>query len=199
MSVKCDKVIGADGKEIFFAPCGEEDLPRLLLMQEEVFAELKDVSLLRRNSPEMLLACLQAPNYTLGAWVNNCAGAGEITSAACKDEKSLVAFSVLFFPRDDSENLSLSLHNVEVDRSCSTAANNKLCIVSKAYRGRGLQLRLGRRIEDEARQRGVELLCATASPCNAPSCRSLERQGYELNRRLTKYGYPRCLYVKRLE
>lgn len=162
-----------------FGPLAAEDLGQMLEIQEEAFAEMKDVSLLRRNTPEMLAECLQVPHWTLGAWEGG----------------RLAAFSVLYVSHEASEDLSLSLQDVEWRGG---AANNKLCIVRPEYRGRGLQLRLGGMIEDEARKRGFALLCATASPLNTYSCRNLEAQGYRKNCCLEKYGFSRNLYYKTL-
>lgn len=168
---------------LLFRPCSENDLPLLLQMQEEAIADLRDPSLLRRNSSSMLLSCLRRPHYVLGAWTR---------------EGLLAAFSVLYFPADPAEDLSLSLEGIGLGGR--RAANNKLCIVRRPFRGQGLQLSLGWSLEQEAYQRGVRMLCATASPKNVASCSGLLRQGYVLNRQLRKYegGLLRNLYVKEL-
>lgn len=181
----------ADDGRLFFRPCGEEDLPALLTMQEETFAALSDSSLLRRNTPHMLRQCLRAPNWTIGAW-SPC-GAESPCGAA-----TLAAFSVLFFPQEESETLALALQGQPWRQGLEVTANNKLCMVRETWRGQRLQLHLGWQIEREAVQRGVQLLCATAAPHNAASCRSLLLQGYRLDRQTEKYGLPRNLYYKRI-
>ncbi|MDY5969644.1 MAG: hypothetical protein SPJ13_06500 [Bacteroidales bacterium] len=155
----------------------------MLQLQDEAFEELGDPSLLRRNSPAMLRACLCGPHFVLGAWAQ---------------EGVLAAFSVLYFPMDQADDLSLLLEGVDLAGRC--AANNKLCIVHRPFRGNGLQLSLGWGLEREAYQRGVRVLCSTASPHNAASCSSLLKQGYLLNRRLRLYEgeMERNLYVKEL-
>lgn len=159
-------------------PLDTSHLSLLLDIQEQAFKTLENKCLLRHNSPEMLLSCLQEPNRTLGAWTND----------------QLVAFSILYIPQTMEEDLA---HYV-TDTACQglTSANNKLCIVRPQYRGQKLQLLLGKQIELEARARGIEMLCATASPENTYSCNNLLAQGYTCNQTLSKYGYPRNLYYK---
>lgn len=188
-------------EKLSFKRCNESDFAKLLRLQDAIFDTLPDTTLLRRNAPEMLYSCLSEPHYTLGAW----------------DNDLLVAVSILYIPQVAAEDLSLSLldstrslpaswqrnhslnnNNLPTLSSITRKANNKLCLVLPRYRGHNLQLLLGWMIEQEAVQRGIQLLCATASPDNAASCRSLEKQGYRLNCRLVKYGYPRNLYAKNI-
>lgn len=163
--------------EFTIGPCGPEQLDALLDIQEETFAALEDESLLRRNTPEMLENCLLPPHVTLGAWHGNV----------------LAAFSILYFPEED-EDLSLSLTGV--DRAGLRAANYKLCIVRPAFRGSGLQYRLGTALDPFARRAGAGLLCATVSPHNRHSMENIRKMGYTYNRTLTKYGLERALYYK---
>lgn len=158
-------------------PCGPDQLGALLDIQEEAFAALEDASLLRRNTPEMLESCLLPPHAALGAWHGD----------------TLAAFSILYFP-EEQEDLSLSLTGV--DRAGLRAANYKLCIVRPAFRGNGLQYRLGLALERYAKEAGVWLLCATVSPHNSRSMENIRKMGYTYNRTLAKYGLERALYYK---
>ena len=121
------------------------------------------------------------PHVTLGAWYDN----------------TLVAFSILYVPCDNEENLSMSLENVDI-KGLKTA-NNKLCIVRKMFRGNSLQFELGRRLESYAHEMGIKLICATVSPKNQYSINNINgilRLGYTYNRTfLSKYG-ERNLYYK---
>jgi GNAT superfamily N-acetyltransferase len=128
----------------------------------------------------MLTECLNAPHYTVGAWY----------------EGELAGFSVLYYPHDKAEDLSLYLEGVEINGL--KAANNKLCIVRKEYRGNELQYRLGMLLEKHARETGTELLCVTVSPKNTPSINNVLRMGFVYNRTLEKYGFERNLYYKYL-
>ncbi len=167
-----------------FRKCTDHDFPRLLSLQETIFATLPDAALLRHNTPEMLRSCLADPHITIGAW----------------DGDTLAAASILYLPQYPAEDLALAYAPDLPDTGVfARRANNKLCMVLPAYRGHHLQLHLGWMIEQEAYQRGIRVLCATASPHNAASCRNLERQGYRLHCQIVKYGYLRNLYVKSLD
>jgi hypothetical protein len=60
--------------------------------------------------------------------------------------------------------------------------------------GTGLAGAAGEHLGREARARGIDLLCATASPYNKPSVHSLLALGYQTDHLLTKYGYERMLF-----
>ena len=164
-----------DSDKFLIRPCGEEDLKRILDIQEQTFEELGESDILRRNTPEMLKECLKSPHITLGAW----------------HEGDLAAFSVLFYP-DDEENLANLLDNI--DTSTHKTANYKLCIVKSEYRGNSLQYLLGTELIKEARKQNVKILCCTASPNNPYSIKNIEKLGFIYNKTLQKYGFERNLY-----
>lgn len=107
--------------------------------------------------------------------------------------EELAGFAVLYVPQPgDGEDLSVLL--TKVDAAAHTSANFKICIVRPQWRGWGLQVLLGKHLGREARARGIDLLCATASPYNKPSVHSLLALGYQTDHILTKYGYERMLF-----
>lgn len=161
-----------------FKQCTIADLDRIIEIQDNAFTHLKSPELLRKNTFEMLWECLQPPNITLGAWYNN----------------KLIAFSVLYFPKDEKECLVTELEGINTDGLCS--ANYKLCIVDKDFRGNSLQYELGLQLFQRATQANVKIICATASPDNAYSVANIEKLGFFYNRSLNKYGYKRNLYYK---
>lgn len=163
-----------------FRPCTTADLSAVLDLQERIMAALPSPGLLRRNTPEMFLSCLQPPHVTLGAWQG----------------ALLAALAILYFPQDEAEDLSHLLETFPTQGRKS--ANYKLCVVDVPFRGRGLQAFFGRELEKHARAAGTELLCATVSPDNPHSRLNLERLGYKLDHSLVKYGAPRELYYKPL-
>ena len=165
-------------KGFTFRECTLSSFETILSMQEKTLAALPDKEILRRNTPEMLKECLTAPNVTLGAW----------------DGDRLAAFSVLYFPHNQEEDLSLCLEGVDTEGL--KAANYKLCIVDEDYRGNSLQYQLAMRLERYALSAGVRILCSTASPNNLYSTRNIRKAGYTLNRTLEKYGFQRELYYK---
>jgi RimJ/RimL family protein N-acetyltransferase len=154
------------------------ELNDILLLQKETIASLPSPEILRENTAEMLSECLAPPHYTVGAWYNGV----------------FVGFSVLYYPHDDAENLSLSLEGV--DLTGLKTANNKLCIVREGYRGNALQYHLGKMLEQHAKNSGTNLLCATVSPKNQYSINNMLRLGFRYNRTLMKYGFERNLYYK---
>lgn len=158
--------------------CTTSDLNEILVIQNETLVDLSSVDILRENTLQMLEECLCPPHLTLGAWYK-----GE-----------LAAFSVLYYPHDDKENLSIHLKSMDV--SGLKTANNKLCIVRKDFRGNSLQYHLGLILECHAVRTGTKLLCATVSPKNSYSINNILRLGYVYNRMLNKYEFERNLYYK---
>ena len=157
--------------------CGLQHLDALLAVEKEALDTLERPDLLRRNTEQMWRACLQEPHLCLGAWVG----------------EELAAFAVLYVPQpDDGEALAPLL--TQVDAASYRAAHFKVCIVRPQWRGHGLQVTLGRQLHREARNRGYNLLCATASPHNTASIKSLQRLGYRADHTLTKYGFERTLF-----
>lgn len=155
----------------------ERSLPEIMALQETALAAIEKKEMLRRNSAEMLGGCLMEPHYAIGAY----------------DGEQLAALAILYDAAGDpDEDLGHLLSREELrSRHC---ANFKLCIVHPDYRGYGLQQRLGVMIADEARRRGIALLCATVHPDNAASSRSLAKIGYVKDGLREKYGSVRELY-----
>ena len=158
--------------------CTPKHLDDILCIQNETLTDLPSSDILRENTPEMLEECLNPPHFTIGAWY----------------EGKLAAFSVLYYPHDDKENLSIYLQGLDV--SGLSSANNKLCIVRKEFRGNSLQYNLALIIERYAISRGTNLICATVSPHNPYSINNILRLGYVYNKTLVKYGFERNLYYK---
>lgn len=156
------------------------DLDELLLLQEEVFAVLERPDLLRRNTVEMLAGCLAEPHHSLGAFAGGrLAGVG-------------ILYDPLGVPEEDLSHLA-----ADAARGMR-CGNFKLCMVRPDFRGHGLQQLLGLRLEEEARRKGMEALCATVAPMNGASRHSLERLGYRQAAVVEKYGFERLVFVKRL-
>ena len=164
-------------------PCQSQDLGQVLSLEREVLAHLERPDLLRRNTPAMWQSCLQPPHLTLGAWV------GEGNAPYSR----LIAIAVLYMPDDNSAEALQPLLTAPGTQNIPSA-NFKICMVHPLWRGHHLQILLGQRLHLEARQRGVRLLCATASPHNAVSIKRLQQLGYRADHTLTKYGFERILF-----
>ena len=168
---------GSDIKELEIRRCSEEDIDNVLTLEAEVLAHLESPDLLRRNTPTMWETCLCPPHVCLGAWAGNV----------------LVALAVLYVPQEgDTEALAPLLQSV--DTKGHKAAHFKICLVHPDWRGHHLQVSLGKQLHAEARRRGFDLLCATASPHNTASIRSLQQLGYRADHTAQKYGFERIIF-----
>lgn len=87
-------------------------------------------------------------------------------------------------------------------RLCSMPENRGLGFLCRAgvipaYRGRGLQKKLIRVREAEARQLGLGELVTYCMGSNSPSLNSLVTCGYRFYSPATKYGGPGAVYLRR--
>ena len=167
----------ADIKGVEVRQCRRDELEQVLQLEATVLAHLERGDLLRRNTPAMWETCLCPPHVCLGVWAGNV----------------LVALAVLYVPLEgDTEALAPLLQSV--DTKGHTAANFKICLVHPDWRGHHLQVALGKQLHAEAHRRGYDLLCATASPHNAASIRSLQQLGYRADHTVEKYGFERIVF-----
>lgn len=165
--------------EFEFRYCCPLDLDAIVELESIVVSRLERPDLLRNNGREGLESCLIEPHITLGAYLGS----------------RLVAVAILFVPTDSAEDLSVAIQHQELTLP---SANFKLCMVHPQFRGNGLQCRMGRMLEEEARKKGIRMLCSTVSPFNPSSYKSLEKLGYHADCKLEKYGFERLLFVKKL-
>ncbi|MBR1834689.1 MAG: hypothetical protein IJ785_04195 [Bacteroidales bacterium] len=175
-----------------FAPLGPEHLELVRDIEREAIAHLERPDLLRRNTEQMWRACLQPPHLCIGAWCGEPLQAikGEPHAAPV-----LAGFAVLYVPeKGGPEDLSCLLTNMNAAQYLS--ANYKICIVHPGWRGHHLQVQLGQRLAAAAKARGINLLCATASPYNPASVKSLLQLGYHEDSRVEKYGFERILFYQ---
>lgn len=158
-------------KDMFhFSKCDITHLDEILKMQEEAIAALPQPHLLNRNTPDLFRTVLTPPNVTVGAFY------GDV----------LAGFAALFHPQTHEDDLSHTLKTVDV--TGKKVANYKVTIVREAYRGHRLQQRLEERLEQYAKEQGVDVLCVTVSPDNLPSKRNIEKCGYTYDHTRIKYG-----------
>ena len=157
--------------------CEPSDLQSVIELNEAVYAALPDKSMLRHNSAEMIASCLEEPNVTLGVWE------GDL----------LVAIGMLYVPQCVEEDHA---HDLDLQGDYR-AANQKLFLVREDYRGRGLQRKLIREVEQIAKERGFTLLCTTVAPNNETSVNNFLEEGYVYAKTEEKYGgLLRNLYYK---
>lgn len=166
-----------DYDEIMTHVCTADDVGEILKLQAEVIEGLEKKELLRRNTREMFEHCVQRPNLTIGLF----------------HQDKLIAVGIMVYEKDNSEDLSADLEKFEVGK----AANFKLVLVKKEYRGLGLQRALMQLIERYAYAQGYTHLCATVSKENQYSLKNIVSEGYQYDHSAVKYGgMNREVYVK---
>lgn len=148
--------------------CQSSDLQTVIELNETVYAALPDKTVLRHNSPEMIVSCLEDPNVTLGIW----------------DDNLLVAIGMLYVPQCIEED---HFHDLGLQGGFRSA-NQKLFLVRKDYRGLGLQRKLIREVEKVAIERGFNLLCTTVAPNNEFSINNFLKEEYVYAKTEMKYG-----------
>lgn len=169
-----------------------QDVEDILEFQQKIMDGLSDQSLLRKNTREMFVQCVQLPNYSVGVYADMSQDIDEIT---CSDKK-LVAIAVLYDGRGTSEDLADTLERFQVER----AINLKLIAVAKEFRGLGIQRKLIGLLEQYAVSKGITHLCTTVAKNNIYSYQNVIAMGYEFDHESVKYGgLKRCTLVKRLE
>ena len=158
----------------------EGDLQAILDLQESTIRGLKDDSILRRNSPEMLSQSLSSRNIALVVFVGD----------------ELIAIGIAVDPIPPETDLRSNLQNHSVDK----AMDLKLSIVKEEYRGNGLQRALIWLLEKLACQRGFTHYCTSVSPNNPYSYNNVLAMGYEYDHQEELYGgLLRNVYVKELK
>lgn len=175
-----------------FTPLGLEHLALVRDIEQDAIVHLERPDLLRRNTEQMWRACLQSPHLCIGAW---CGEPPQVIKGEPHAAPVLAGFAVLYVPeRGGAEDLSQLLTSIDAEPYLS--ANYKICIVRPAWRGHHLQVQLGQRLAAVAKEIGINLLCATASPHNAASVKSLLQLGYKEDSRIKKYGFERILFYQ---
>lgn len=166
--------------DFVFFTCGDEDIDDILNLQSSIFSSIDNQELLRKNTKKMFIECVKKPNITIGV----------------KHKNKLIGLGILYIPINIEEDLSNLL--IDVDTTNKKCANYKLCMVEKKYRGNNLQYILGKKLELEAKQQGVNILCSTVHPENIYSKNNLIKLGYSYNTTIKKYDNIRDLFYKNI-
>ena len=167
-------------EKMYIRSLNAADLDSILELQENTLLGLKDPSVLRKNSPEILLQALSERNIALGVFI---------------DDK-LIAIGIAVDPVPPETDLRVNLQKFSVDK----AMDLKLCIVREGYRGNGLQAAFICVLEKLAYIRGTTHFCTSVSPNNSYSIRNVLLTGYEYDHQESLYGgLLRNVYVKELK
>ncbi|MCR5490111.1 MAG: GNAT family N-acetyltransferase [Saccharofermentans sp.] len=169
-----------DESRLFIRPLTGANLDAVMELQDVTIAGLKDKTILRKNSPEILAQALSERNIALGVFVEN----------------DLIAIGIAVDPVPPETDLRTNLKKFTVDK----AMDLKLIIVKEEYRGNGLQRKLIRLLEDEALKRGFTHFCTSVSPDNPHSFNNFLAMEYEFDHQEELYGgLLRNIYVKKLK
>ena len=106
-------------EKMYIRSLNAADLDSILELQENTLLGLKDSSVLRRNSPEILLQAVSERNIALGVFI----------------DKKLIAIGIAVDPVPPETDLRVNLQKFSVGK----AMDLKLCIVREGFRGNGLQ------------------------------------------------------------
>lgn len=162
---------------LFIRKCTQLDLDKICDLQKEVLGELNDKEILRENTQDMFVKCVQTPNLTIGIF----------------DGLELVGLAIFVDESGNDEDLSRDL----VKHTVSLAVNFKLVIVRKEYRGNGFQNALMWILEKSAYNQGFTHMCTTVSDKNIYSLHNIQAMGYQYDHNALKYGgLSRKVFVK---
>ena len=166
-------------EKLYIRSLKAEDLDAILELQETTILGLKDRSVLRKNTPEILLQSIADRNIALGAF--------------CDQELAAIGIAVDPVPPETDLRANLKTHTV------GKAMDLKLIIVKEGYRGNGLQRALTCILEKIAYTRGFTHFCTSVSPNNPYSVNNTLAMGYEYDHQEELYdGLLRNVYVKEL-
>lgn len=166
-------------QQLLLKKCNKTDLDSILKLQDIIFDGLENPSILRRNTESILTQCLEEPNITIGVY----------------DQSDLIGVIILVEPTGEETDLRKNLKCHTVDN----AADFKLIMIKKEYRGYGLQRSLMWILEKIAYIRYYKFLCVSVSPYNEYSKRNIIKSGYEFDHQECLYGgLEREIYVKEL-
>lgn len=107
---------------------------------------------------------------------------GKIFLACVDGEKA--GFFIVRFPGMAEDNLGKDIGITSLNK----VAHMESTAVLPKFRGRKLMRQLLGSAEEAAVQRGFRYLCATVHPDNTPSLHNFEKAGFQIVKRMKKYG-----------
>ncbi len=116
---------------------------------------------------------------------------------ACNENGEIVGSFILRFPHHDDDNLGkdINLSSKELQR----VVHMESAVVHPSYRGKALQRKMLSYAEKLIDKEKYNILLATVSPKNLPSCKTFEQSAYKCVMTKEKYGgMMRNIYMKKL-
>ena len=151
--------------------CTPEDLDDIMDLQERICASMPRPDLFVATCREENASYLAEPNVIFGTY----------------DHDRLIAYASLAFPEKASDNLGWDLGwDEDTVRRC---AKLDTIVVDPAYRGYGLQRTLISHCLSYAKAPDPDcFVLTTVSPANTYSLRNVQSEGFQILKRMTKYG-----------
>ncbi len=156
-------------KDFIYKPLTLAQVEEIEALQQKVVDSLEDNSILQPLSRMELENILGENGAMLGAF----------------DGEQLIASRALLKP-DPAEDEHLGLDAGAVD--LSRVLYQEVSFVHPAYRGHGLQKKLGERIMELVNLADYDVVCATVKPFNIPSLKDKFSQGLYVVALKLKYG-----------
>ena len=151
--------------------CTMQDLDDIMKLQDRICTFLDQPELFVPTCREDNASYLVLPNRFFGVY----------------DQDRLIAYASLIFPGTSTGNLGWDLEWEE--EKVTRCATLDTIVVDPAYRGLGLQRTLIRRCIDYTLSvREDSILLTTVCPANKYSLRNVQSEGFQILKRLLKYG-----------
>ena len=151
--------------------CTLQELDDIMDLQDRICATITQPDLFASTCREENASYLTPPNVIYGVF----------------KQKRLIAYASLAFPKNASDNLGWDLGwNSTQIRHC---AKLDTIVVDPDFRGLGLQRTLiDRCISHTLKQDPDSILLTTVSPSNLFSLRNVQNEGFQILKRMLKYG-----------
>lgn len=151
--------------------CTLQELDAIMELQDRICAAISHPDLFASTCREENASYLTQPNVIYGVF----------------EQKRLIAYASLAFPKDASDNLGWDLGwNPAEIWHC---AKLDTIVVDPAFRGLGLQrILIDRCISHTLKQDPDSILLTTVSPSNIFSLRNVQNKGFQILKRMLKYG-----------
>lgn len=151
--------------------CTPADLDDIMKLQERICACIPEPALFVATCREENASYLAEPNVIFGTY----------------DHDRLIAYASLAFPGEASDNLGWDLGwNADTVRRC---AKLDTIVVDPNYRGHGLQRTLITHCLSYAKAPDPDcFVLTTVSPANTYSLRNMQSKGFQILKRMIKYG-----------
>lgn len=155
-------------QDVFIRRAKMEDVRDLVRMMEEAAEAVTDWDWFVADDADMIEAHIEKEGVIL---------------IACVDGKK-AGFFIVRFPGTAEDNLGKDIGISDLEK----VAHMESTAVLPAYRGRGVMAKLLLAAEEEAVREGFRFLCATVHPDNIKSLHNFEKAGFQIKKRMKKYG-----------